>query len=254
MTQLNKIIAAIFALALVAMPVAASAQYYGGSITANCYAVPSYAHVGDTVSWRVSVGGNNAGPYQYNWSGSDGLYGNGWSINKVYSTPGSKTASVSVYANGQTFTAQCTPNATITGNATYPQYPQYSHPPQYPQYPQYQQPQPPVFYPAPVIYHQPTPVTYGTVYNAPHTAPPVIPTEPVQYAPAPRPAAPASVAVVKTNDEDIALASAPQPNYNNVQTASTLFSLGDVPWGLIMVFVFLLIFGAIIYMLSTKQK
>ena len=87
---------------------------YGSQLSATCSASPSNANVGDNVIWTVyPIGGN--GGYSYSWTGSDNLsYGNAYQIQQRYTTPGSKTATVTVRTtNGQTVTVSC--NANVAG-------------------------------------------------------------------------------------------------------------------------------------------
>ncbi|MEI6553269.1 MAG: PKD domain-containing protein [bacterium] len=87
------------------------------NMTATCVATPVNANVGDNVIWTVyPVGGN--GSYTYSWSGSDGLsYGNAYQIQQRYTTPGTKTATVTVYStNGQSIVATC--NTNIIGSVS----------------------------------------------------------------------------------------------------------------------------------------
>lgn len=86
------------------------------NLTAYCVANPTSATIGQNIIWTVYPTGGN-GSYSYSWTGTDGLsYGNASAIQKVYTTGGSKTATVTVYSNGQTITANCT--ATITDYGT----------------------------------------------------------------------------------------------------------------------------------------
>ncbi len=101
------------------------------NLTAYCVATPASATIGQNVVWTVyATGGNNYGynngynngyntgygNYSYSWTGTDGLsYGNASAIQKVYSTPGTKTATVTVYSNGQTITANCSMNVIGAG-------------------------------------------------------------------------------------------------------------------------------------------
>lgn len=80
-----------------------------GSLTANCYASPQTANINETITWRVSASGGY-GSYTYSWSGSDNLYGTGEYLSKSYSYTGQKSATVQVYANGQTVSATCYAN------------------------------------------------------------------------------------------------------------------------------------------------
>ncbi len=86
-------------------------------IQVSCVSNVSNAYVGSPVTWSASVNGANGGyyNYSYSWSGTDGVYGYNQSISTTYNTPGYKTASVTVTANGQTVTQTCTNSINITG-------------------------------------------------------------------------------------------------------------------------------------------
>ncbi len=77
-------------------------------LSATCYSQPISTFVGTSVQWTASVTGG-VFPYSYNitWIGDEGLSGYGSSISKVYSTPGSKTASIQVISGGQTTAVNC---------------------------------------------------------------------------------------------------------------------------------------------------
>ena len=88
---------------------------YNYNLTATCVAQPQTANVGDNVIWTAYPSGGN-GTYTYSWTGSDGLsYGNAYQIQQRYTTPGTKSATVTVYSsNGQSVTAVC--NANVIGS------------------------------------------------------------------------------------------------------------------------------------------
>ncbi|MEI6042285.1 MAG: hypothetical protein WCQ00_01835 [bacterium] len=85
------------------------------NLTAICSALPTNANVGDNVIWTVYPNGGN-GAYTYSWTGTDSLsYGNAYQIQQRYTTPGTKTANVTVYTNnGQSVTVSC--NVNVTGS------------------------------------------------------------------------------------------------------------------------------------------
>ncbi len=87
-----------------------------GSFTASCYASPQTANINETITWRVYASGGY-GSYTYSWSGSDNLYGTGESVSKSYGYTGQKSATVQVYANGQTISTTCYANIN-SGNFT----------------------------------------------------------------------------------------------------------------------------------------
>jgi hypothetical protein len=90
-------------------------NYNYTNLTATCVAQPQSANVGDNVVWTAYPSGGN-GTYTYSWTGTDGLsYGNAYQIQQRYTTPGTKSATVTVYSsNGQSVTAVC--NANVVGS------------------------------------------------------------------------------------------------------------------------------------------
>ncbi len=78
---------------------------------AYCVANPTVAGVNQNVTWTVYPPNNVFGNvYSYNWFGTDGLTGFGQTIARSYSTPGQKTATVTITGNGQSYTATCATN------------------------------------------------------------------------------------------------------------------------------------------------
>jgi hypothetical protein len=83
----------------------------------TCDANTTNAPVGVNVVWTSNVSGGN-GVYSYSWSGTDTIYGSGSIVTAAYTQPGTKTASLTVYSNGQTASAQCNRSVSI-GNGNY---------------------------------------------------------------------------------------------------------------------------------------
>ena len=75
-------------------------------LTVACSVTPATADVGESITWSVSASGG-LGSYTYSWSGTDGLIGNSLNVSKTYSSPGSKTATVTVTSGSQTMSASC---------------------------------------------------------------------------------------------------------------------------------------------------
>lgn len=76
-------------------------------ISVSCFANPNPALISATIMWSASVGGGVA-PYQYAWSGTDGLSGNTASVAKLYTTATPKQATVNVTdAVGSRVAASC---------------------------------------------------------------------------------------------------------------------------------------------------
>ncbi len=82
---------------------------------AYCVANPTVAGINQNVTWTVYPGYSNYynTGYTYYWSGTDGLSGYGQTVSRVYNTPGYKTASVTIYGNGQSTVVNC--GATVQG-------------------------------------------------------------------------------------------------------------------------------------------
>lgn len=76
------------------------------NLNASCYAVSSQIQTGQSVQWVATATGGT-GSYSYTWSSTDGLYGSGQTVYFTYANPGTKTATVTVYSNGQTLTVNC---------------------------------------------------------------------------------------------------------------------------------------------------
>lgn len=78
------------------------------NVDLNVYCQPNYsvASIGETVTWYANVSGGS-GNYNYSWSGTDGLSGNGSSVTKSYNSRGNKNASVTVSSGGKTASANC---------------------------------------------------------------------------------------------------------------------------------------------------
>jgi hypothetical protein len=88
------------------------------NLSAMCYANPTNGTVNQTITWTAVPNGGN-GSYSYNWSGTDGLNGNGQSVSRQYGYTGNKTAYVTVYSNGQSVTVNCSTNINNYAGAVY---------------------------------------------------------------------------------------------------------------------------------------
>jgi hypothetical protein len=121
----------------------------------NCYPQPLTVNAGDSATWVSNVFGGT-GSYSYSWSGTDGLYGAGSSLSKIYYTSGPKSANLTVTSGNQTKSVSCSGSVTVYGNSTYT-------PPVY---------NPPVYYP-PTTYYPPTyyqPIQISCSPNTTYTA------------------------------------------------------------------------------------
>ncbi len=83
----------------------------------TCAPSATSAFLNDTVAWTSSVYGGT-GSYQYAWSGTDNLFGSGNSAYRAYSSPGVKTASLTVFSGGQSMVRVCS-NSVSVNNVPY---------------------------------------------------------------------------------------------------------------------------------------
>ncbi len=84
-----------------------------GPPAGQCTATPNSINIGSASTWSTSnvTGGN--GSYTYSWSGTDALSGTGSSVNKIYNTAGTKSASVAITSAGQTTNVSCANTITV---------------------------------------------------------------------------------------------------------------------------------------------
>jgi hypothetical protein len=81
-------------------------------LSVSCVGTPGNPYIGQPVTWSSSVSGGS-GTYTYSWSGTDNFYDTNPTVEKSYTTPGTKQASLSVTdtASNQTASADCTAGA-----------------------------------------------------------------------------------------------------------------------------------------------
>ena len=105
-------------------------NYYNNSpLYVSCYANTTSGTVGSNMTWQATATGGT-GYYTYSWLGTDYLSGYGSYINKIYNTPGTKTATVTVTSDGQTVTKMCSNSIDIGSiyyNQNYSYYPDYGY-------------------------------------------------------------------------------------------------------------------------------
>ncbi len=81
------------------------------SFQATCVASPQSIEVGNSVSWSATASGGT-GSYTYSWTGSDALSGSTANVSKIYSSAGTKNATVTVTSGSLQATAQCSLSVT----------------------------------------------------------------------------------------------------------------------------------------------
>jgi hypothetical protein len=90
---------------------------YTSPIYASCNANTTFANVGSSVSWLATVSGGS-GYYTYSWYGTDNINGYGQTAYATYNYPGLKTASVTITSGNQTITQSCA-NSVSVGTQNY---------------------------------------------------------------------------------------------------------------------------------------
>ncbi|OHA45956.1 MAG: hypothetical protein A2828_00845 [Candidatus Terrybacteria bacterium RIFCSPHIGHO2_01_FULL_43_35] len=75
-------------------------------ISGSCAPSPPTINISGSTTWSATPSGGT-GTYTYTWSGTDGLSGNTQSINKSYTTGGTKSAQVTITSGSQTATITC---------------------------------------------------------------------------------------------------------------------------------------------------
>ncbi len=86
------------------------------SLDGSCSISPSTVNVGQDVSFFASATGGN-GSYTYSWTGDNGINATGQSFTGRFSYAGNKTATVTIYSNGQSITRTCSVN--VQGGSYY---------------------------------------------------------------------------------------------------------------------------------------
>jgi len=91
---------------------------YAPISSVSCAGSPSSVYLNQPVTWSSSVSGGS-GSFSYSWSGTDSLSGTSASVQKAYSTTGTKQATVLVTdtVSGQTSSASCNSGSGITVNS-----------------------------------------------------------------------------------------------------------------------------------------
>ncbi|MEI6346180.1 MAG: PKD domain-containing protein [bacterium] len=80
----------------------------GVLVLGSCSSAPASPLTGNTVTWSMSAApAGGTGTYTYAWTGTDGLTSTTATASKVYSTIGSKAASVTVTSGAQILTITC---------------------------------------------------------------------------------------------------------------------------------------------------
>lgn len=85
----------------------------GSPITASCSVSPISTLAGESVTWTAYPKGGT-GSYSYSWSGTDGLTGDAQFVTPIYTSAGTKSASVTVTSGVQNVTALCANSVTVS--------------------------------------------------------------------------------------------------------------------------------------------
>lgn len=84
-------------------------------LSVSCSVSPAATTVNNTVSWKLDSKSGGDGNYSQSWSGTDGLSGSGATVNKSYSSAGTKIGTVTV-TSGDGQSRACTPPAVTISN------------------------------------------------------------------------------------------------------------------------------------------
>ena len=85
---------------------------YDSSLSVSCSADTTFAPAGSRVTWRAYVSGGN-GNYRYDWDGDENLNGSSKSETIIYDNSGTKRASVEVRSGSRTVTRSCSNYVTV---------------------------------------------------------------------------------------------------------------------------------------------
>lgn len=93
-------------------------------LTASCSVSPTTIYPGDAATWIGTASGGD-GSYAYSWLGTDGLngtasLGSASFVTKIYTTAGTKTASLTVTSGSRTETASCSNALSVAEPTAYP--------------------------------------------------------------------------------------------------------------------------------------
>lgn len=264
---------------------------YNSPVYVTCSANTSYINQGGSATWTAYASGGN-GYFTYNWTGTDGLYGYNQTASYIYNNSGQKTAAVTVSSNGQVVTQSCT-NAITVGNTygynysiyqTYPVTYASNYGLNYPASsnnldvacfvdPTNASVDQPVTWKTEVVGGQ-APYTYSwtgsdgvsgsgqsvTKYYSSGGSKSAVVSVTSADGKTTTHACSNTVAIGNGARSTVARATqaptqtVPKVTQNTAQTAASLFSLSNVPWGWVAVLVILILFFTILYLLFNKQK
>jgi hypothetical protein len=266
-------------------PYAPTPTYYYNQLSVSCSANTTYTTTGSYVTWTAYAYGGyysnyNYGNYSYSWSGTDGLSGNSSSVTTFYSNPGTKYATVTVYSQGQTASAQCSNSVTVSGQYYYQQ-PVYYQPISYTNGFQVAcaadttstRVGMPVTWSVEAIYPgystgnfsyswSGSEGLYGSQARAVmnYTSPGTKTASVTVIAPNGQSATAtcANNVTVRSASSGVSAQPAPTPVVaspaGNANSAAALFSLGNVPWGWVAILIILILLGFIFYLVFNKKK
>ncbi|MEK7646404.1 MAG: hypothetical protein AAB381_01790 [Patescibacteria group bacterium] len=239
-------------------------------LSVYCSVNTTFVQAGGTATWTAYASGGN-GSYRYSWSGTDGLYGSGQSIYNRYYNTGTKYGTVTVHSDGQSVTRSCNNvlnvGVPVTGYNPYPQGNNleldvacYADPVS----PRINQP---ITWTVEVVGGQ-SPYTYswsgtdglsGTqssvvkYYATTGEKSAIIAITSADGRSTTR----ACSHAVSVRGAASTVQPAPQAPVNTEDTslsAASLFSLKNVPWGLVAILVILVLAGTVLYLLLNKSK
>jgi len=243
-------------------------------ISVSCSANPSFIQTGGTATWTAYATGGN-GHFTYSWSGNDGLSGSGQSVYNRYYNAGTKYGTVTVRSGSQSITRSCG-NALTVGTSYISGYPVYN------QYPVINNNLDIGCYADPANPRINQPITW-TVEVAGGQAPYVYSwtgseglsgsqSSVIKYYGTTGEKS-AIISITSADGKNTSRAcshmvivrpaasaqSTPQqpvvtPSGDDSLSAASLFSLKNVPWGLVAILVILVLFATVLYLLFNREK
>lgn len=240
---------------------------YDSSLSVSCSADTTFAPVGSRVTWRAYVSGGN-GSYRYDWDGDENLNGSSKSETIIYDNSGTKRASVEVRSGSRTVTRSCSNYVTVGTQNNYNYNANTS-----------------AFqiacYPDKTSARIGTPVTWAveavggsgnysyswigtnglsgnslsvmTTYSSAGTKSATVTVTDANG----RTASQACGSTVYVQGATQTTGTTVKPaadDSDNPYSAAALFSLKNIPWGWVIVLVFLVLFGTIVYLIATRNR
>lgn len=242
---------------------------YDSNLSVSCSADVTFAPVGTRVVWRAYVSGGN-GSYRYDWDGDENLNGSSKSEAIEYDSTGVKRASVEVRSGNRRINRSCSNTVTVGVSNNYNYNTQYNTNFQI------------ACYPDKTSARIGTPVTWAveavggsgnysyswigtnglsgnslsvmTTYGSAGTKSATVTVTDSNGRTASQACGSTVYVQGATQTTGTTVKPAADDDSNNPYSAAALFSLKNIPWGWVIVLVFLVLFGTIVYLIATRNR